>query len=148
MARKISEGDTVQVADREPTAGDTKSGLFYPHFRGLTGTVTKIYVDDTANVAVDSQSLPADIRARHQAGTAQMRQKWLDGLSEEGRSRLSAAEKKFDLRYSMLVALSDLAPFQAPEGSVTLEGPRKSLADLDAEEARHLAEVARKSKAA
>lgn len=143
MSQKIAEGDPVQIASRETSAADGKSGLFYPHFSGLTGTVTKVYADGTANIAVDAQSLPADIRKRHQEGTAGMRQKWLDGLSEEGRNRLSGAEKKFDLRYSLLVAVSDLSPY---EGDGT-DGPRKSLADLDAEEARHLEEVAQKRKA-
>lgn len=142
MSQKIAEGDAVQIASRETSAADAKSGLFYPHFAGLTGTVTKIYADGTANIAVDAQSLPADIRKRHQEGTAGMRQKWLDGLSEEGRNRLSGAEKKFDLRYSLLVAVSDLSAY-----SGDVDGPRKSLADLDADEARHLEEVAQKRKA-
>jgi hypothetical protein len=145
MSQKIAEGDTIQIASRETSAADSKSGLFYPHFCGLIGTVTKIYADGTANISVDPQSLPADIRKRHQEGTNGMRQKWLDGLSEEGRNRLSGAEKKFDLRYSLLVAVSDLSPY---DGGVSADGPRKSLADLEADEARHLEEVAQKRKAA
>ena len=67
-----------------------------------------------------------------------MRQKWLDGLSEEGRNKLSAAEKKFSLRYSLLVSLSDLSPGDAPEPA------RKSLSEIEEAEAAHLAEVAKK----
>jgi len=134
----VTEGTTVRLADRETSAADTKSGLFYPYYRGLTGTIAKLYSDNTAAVAVDPDSLPDDIRKRHQAGTEAMRQKWLDGLSDEGRNKLSAAEKKFSLRYSLLVSLSDLLPAGAPEPS------RKSITDIEAAEAAHLDEVAKK----
>ena len=136
--KPLAEGDPVRLADRETTAADTKSGLFYPYYRGLTGIIAKLYSDSTAAVAVDPESLPGDIRKRHQAGTDAMRQKWLDGLSEEGRNKLSAAEKKFSLRYSLLVSLSDLSLGEAPEPA------RKSLSEIEAAETAHLAEVAKK----
>ncbi len=143
MAQKpaptLTEGEAVRLADRETTAADTKSGLFYPYYRGLTGTIAKLYSDSTAAVAVDPDSLPDDIRKRHQAGTDAMRQKWLDGLSEEGRNKLSAAEKKFSLRYSLLVSVSDLSASDAAEPS------RKSLTEIEDAEAAHLAEVAKKA---
>ena len=134
----LTEGAPVRLADRDTSAADTKSGLFYPYYRGLTGTIAKLYSDNTAAIAVDPDSLPEDIRKRHQAGTDAMRQKWLDGLSDEGRNKLSAAEKKFSLRYSLLVSLTDLTPAEAPELS------RKSIAEIEADEAAHLAEVAKK----
>ena len=43
MAAKWKEGDRVQIRDREATPDDAKSGLFYGHFRGLTGAIQKIY---------------------------------------------------------------------------------------------------------
>jgi len=138
--KPLTEGDPVRLADRETTAPDTKSGLFYPYYRGLTGTIAKLYSDSTAAVAVDPESLPDDIRKRHQTGTDAMRQKWLDGLSEEGRNKLSAAEKKFSLRYSLLVSVSDLSPGDAPEPV------RKSLPEIEEAEAAHLAEVAKRKK--
>lgn len=110
----LAEGATVRLADREPNAADHKSGLFYPHYRNLTGTVAKLYVDGTATVLADLNSLPSDIRARHVAGTEAMRQKWLDNLSDEARNKLSAAEKKFSLRYSLLIGTVDLTPIDAP----------------------------------
>ena len=136
-----TEGAAVRLADRDTGAADTKSGLFYPYYRGLTGTIAKLYSDNTAAVAVDPDSLPEDIRKRHQAGTEAMRQKWLDGLSDEGRNKLSAAEKKFSLRYSLLVSLSDLLPADAPEPV------RKNIAEIEADEAAHLAEVSKKKSA-
>jgi hypothetical protein len=37
-----------------------------------------------------------------------MKTKWLDGLSEEGRSRLTEREKDFHLRYIVLTSAGDL----------------------------------------
>ena len=71
-----------------------------------------------------------------------MRQKWLDNLSDEARNKLSAAEKKFSLRYSLLVSLSDLSPNDLPPGDA--QPARKSLSEHEEAEARHLAEVAKK----
>ena len=110
----LIEGSSVRLSDREPNAADNKSGLFYPHYRNLTGTVAKLYADGTATVLADLDSLPSDIRARHLAGTDAMRQKWLDNLSDEARNKLSAAEKKFSLRYSLLIGVVDLTPIDAP----------------------------------
>lgn len=161
MPTKLTEGAAVRLSDRDAGAADVKSGLFYPHYRGLTGTLTKLYTDGTANVTVDPESLPDEIRKRHQAGTDAMRKKWLDGLSDEARNKLTGAEKKFSLRYSLLADVADLslqsAPRPAPEAarpvqtslemdaaSEAAEAARKNSADLDDAEARHLAEVARK----
>lgn len=173
--KQLAEGTTVRLADREPNAADTKSGLFYPYYRALTGTVAKLYADGTATVAIDTESLPAEIRARHQAGTDAMRQKWLDNLSDEARNKLSAAEKKFSLRYNLLVGVADLAPTDAPapspapatdvpapapvarrgqaiaqaatDGDDVPETPRRSMEELKADEARYLADRAAKKDA-
>jgi hypothetical protein len=158
MAQTFTEGDIVQIADREPTAADTKSQLFYAHYRRVRGTVSKIYSDGTALVIAENGSLPEDVRSRHDSGTTAMRQKWLDGLSDEGRNRLSAAEKKFALRYSLLVSQADLrADGSAPDAGVSAPAAasdatgasdpastapaRKSMEDLEADEARHLSEL-------
>ena len=149
-ALELAAGDTVRLSDREANAADVKSQLFFPHYRGLVGTIIKTYPDGTANVHVQAESLPSEIRARHLTGTDAMRQKWLDGLSDESRNKLSASEKKFSLRYHLLVALEDLSPTDAPTPPEVdgVEPPRKSLAELEEAEARHLAETAaRKSKA-
>jgi len=174
--KPLAEGASVRLADREPSAADTKSGLFYPHYRALTGTVAKLYADGTATISVDPESLPAEIRARHQAGTDAMRQKWLDGLSDEARNKLSAAEKRFSLRYNLLVGIADLLPTDAPapppapvaptpdapapaakrgqviaqaglDGDDLPETPRRSMDELKADEARYLAERAAKKDA-
>lgn len=149
MPKLLTVGEPVSASPREATPADAKSGLFYPHYRGLTGTIHKIYPDGTAIVLVDDQSLPEDVRERHQAGTQAMRQKWLDGLSDEARNRLSASEKKFALRYTILIALGDLTSLGdaavAKEANDVPQPARKSLAELEAEESRHLAEVGKKA---
>lgn len=146
MPKKIAEGSPVRVSDREATAADVKSALFYPHYRGLTGILAKAYADGTASITVDTESLPKDARARHEAGSAAERQKWLDGLSDERRNKLSAAEKKLSLRYTILVAMDDLSP-APPRPDADATPARKTSGDLEAEEAKHLEEVARRKSA-
>lgn len=107
---KFEPGSHVQVAPREQTSADIKSGLYYPHYANLYGTILKLYGEE-ASVLVDRDSLPTEVRARHEEGEKAMRQKWLDGLSEEARNRLSAREKEFGLNYAVLVSVNDLKPF-------------------------------------
>jgi hypothetical protein len=134
MPNTLLAGDTVRVADREAGSSDMKSGLFYNHYRGLSGTLSKIYEDGTAAVTVDLGSLSEKMRVRHEEGSEAQRKKWLNGLSDEARNRLSAAEKRFSLRYTILVSLSDLQKMD-----------RAKSADLDAAETDYLQSRQRKS---
>ena len=155
MSATLTETTPVRLTERKANAADLKSGLFYPYYGGLTGTIAKIYPDGTAAVTIDAESMPAEIRTRHTKGTDAMRQKWLDGLSDEARNKLSSGEKKFALRYTLLVGVGDLSPTgpaqlttqeQPTEEQPTGEPARKSLAEIEVDEARHLAEVALKRK--
>jgi hypothetical protein len=139
MNEKLTEGAPVRVIDREPTPADLKSNLFYNHYRGVSGELTKLYPDGTALVTVDLETLPPAVRDRHKANTDSQRQKWLDGLSEEGRNRLSAAERKFALRYSILVSAQDLWQGDSAPAS----SGRKTLEEIEAAEAHHLDQVAK-----
>lgn len=142
---KLKAGDRVVVASREQTASDIKSGLYYPHFAGMRGNILKLYGEE-ASVLVDTDTLPGEVGNRHAAGEKAMRQRWLDGLSEEARNRMGAKEKNFHLNYSVLVSLADLAPDKSrpvtpvaagePEEA---EAKRLSEKDLDAKEAAFLA---------
>ncbi|HEV2474250.1 MAG TPA: hypothetical protein VGS41_16355 [Chthonomonadales bacterium] len=125
MAAEINEGDRVQVVDREVTAADQKSGLFYNHFRGLTGAIQKIYPTDEVAVTIEADSLPELVLKRHLDVQEQMKSRWLDGLSEEAKGRLTEAELDFRLRYSILVKKDDLLP--APQ-----DGHRALEADTSA----------------
>ena len=119
------------VAAREQTAADIKSGMYYPHYGGLTGTILKVYGEE-ASVLVDKEILlPTEILKRHTENEKAMRQRWLDGLSEEARGKLSATEKAFGLNYSILVSLGDV---EANKNAVK----RPTAADLDSAEAKFL----------
>jgi hypothetical protein len=163
MSKPLAEGDKVRVKDRDQVAADIKSQLFYEHYRNLTGTLAKLYSDGTASVYVDSDALAKDIAQRHSQSSDSLRQKWLEGLSEEARNKLSTADKNFTLRYTILIAASDLeahVPAQKPvaaapaksasasasTATATAEPARKTLAELEAEEARHLEEIQNKNK--
>jgi ribosomal protein L21E len=109
MAAQFKEGDRVRIADREATAEDAKSGLFQNHFRGLTGTIQKFYsATNEVVVEVDQATLAESIATRHLEMQEQMKNKWLDGLSEEARNRLTPKERDFKLRYTVLVSANDL----------------------------------------
>jgi hypothetical protein len=152
MPKNLAAGDAVQIQSRDVLPADIKSQLYFDHYKGLAGTVTKIYPDDSAVVTIDPESLPADIAKRHHDGSESLRLDWLGKLSDEARNRLSATEKRFNLRYTVLVGVSDLVPVKggapakpvekAAASVVESSQPRKSLADIEAEEARHLAEIA------
>lgn len=128
MATTFKEGDRVQVVDREATAEDAKSGLFYNHLRGLAGTVLKVYPTEEASVEIELESLPEAVAQRHLDVQEQMKTRWLDGLSEEGRNRLTEKERDFRLRYTVLVAVKDLA---APGGKrAVVAAPPKAVAPV------------------
>ena len=159
MSKPLAEGDRVKVIDRDQTAADIKSQLFYEHYRNLVGNIAKLYSDGTASINVDQQALTKDVAKRHEETSNGIRQRWLDGMSEEGRSKLTATEKTFNLRYTILVAATDIEPFSgaipAPTPAKAIAAPaaakvadpvvetpaRKSLEELEAEEARHLEEI-------
>jgi hypothetical protein len=119
MATAHKEGDRVRIVDREATADDVKSGLFYNHFRNLSGTIQKIYGEEAA-IEIETTSLAEGIARRHEDVQEQMKSKWLDGLSEEARNRLTDQERDFRLRYTILVATKDLIA----EGKSKGEGGR------------------------
>ncbi len=110
MAATLKEGDRVVIADRPATADDAKSGLYQGHFRGLIGVVQKVYSTNEAAVEIDQATLTDAIASRHVEMQEQMKNKWLDGLSDEARNRLTPKERDFKLRYTVLVATADLKP--------------------------------------
>lgn len=128
---RFKEGDRVTVAARNQTSADVKSGLYYPHFANLTGTILKVYGEE-ASVLVDRDTLPDGIRKRHEQNEKVERTKYLDRLSDEVRGRLSEKEKQFSLQYAVLVSLADLkAGKSEPEKRVTAS-------DLDTAEEQFL----------
>lgn len=136
--RAIKEGDRVRIVSREPTPDDLKSNLYYGYFGGLTGLVRKIYNKTEAAIEVEPESLPRDIRKRHDEIRDQMKTKWLDGLSEEGRAKLTERERDFLLRYVLLVNLTDLERIGARQPAEPQDSEpaphRLSTAELQAKE--------------
>lgn len=104
----IKAGDLVRISDRQATAQDVKSGLFYSHYRGLVGSVRKVYRNDEVAVEIETDALPEDVWKRHMQTRDQMRQRWLEGLSDDVRRKLSPEQKDFALRYVVLVSARDL----------------------------------------
>ena len=104
---RFRAGDPVRISNRESTPQDLKSCLFYNHFRGLAGTVQKIYGTEAA-IEVDEEALPDDIRGRHRDIRDQMRDRWLEGLPLDIRRKLTPEQKQFNLRYVVLVGIGDI----------------------------------------
>lgn len=112
-------GDPVQISRRDATVQDTKSGLFYAHYRGLAGTILKVYGKEEASVVIELDSLPDAIREGHLQTQEQMRERWLAGLADETRRRLKPEERQFTLRYILLVRISDLERRRLPRKTVS-----------------------------
>lgn len=106
----MKEGDRVQIVARQQTSSDQKEKTYYPFMAGLRGTIYRLYQDGRASVLIDPDSLPEPIRARHSEAEERMKNRWLESLSEEARSRLTPEEKEFHLNYVLLVRLEDLQP--------------------------------------
>ena len=104
----FKNGDRVRILDRLANAGDLKSGLFFNHYRGLTGAVQKAFKSGEVAVEDDSDSLPESIWKRHMDVRDQMRKRWIESLTDEARRKLTPDQKTFDLRYVILVAAADV----------------------------------------
>ena len=105
---RLKDGERVKIIERPAIPADTKSGLYYGYYGGLTGTVFKIYgsgENAQAALDIDLESLPEDVAKRHREVRDQMR----SGLTGEAK-RLSApgGEQEFRLRYVLLVAVGDV----------------------------------------
>jgi hypothetical protein len=106
----VKVGDRVRIADRDLSLADMKSGLFYGYFRNLTGKIERLYDDDTVCIDVDIESLPQEIADRHVEMQNAARDKWIAGLSQEQRGRLSEQDKQFKMSYKVVVAAADVVP--------------------------------------
>jgi len=103
----FKQGDAVAIVARDQTSADIKSGLYYPHYAGMRGTILKVYGEE-ASVLVDRETLPEGILKRHEFNEKAERGRYLDRLSEAARNTLGEKERNFTLNYAVLVALKDL----------------------------------------
>jgi hypothetical protein len=115
----LKAGDRVKISNRETTVHDAKTGLFYGHFRGLVGAVQKVFKTGEVAVEVELEALPEDIWKRHMQVRDQMRKRWLDGLADDVRRKLTPEQKTFELRYVVLVAAQDLEKRRAERARLT-----------------------------
>ena len=106
---KFKQNDRVTIIARDQTAADIKSGMYYPHYAHLTGSILKVYGEE-ASVLADRDTLPKEILKRHEESEKGERQKYLDRLSEEARRGAAEREKSFTLNYAVLVSVNDLKP--------------------------------------
>jgi ribosomal protein L21E len=135
MATALKEGERVEIVDREANADDVKSGMFYNYFRGLTGVIQKVYATDEIAVEIEQESLAEAAATRHIEIQEAMKTRWLDGLSEEAKNRLTDKERDFKLHYTLLVNAKDL---KAPSAPAIPVGTRATSADLAAAEQAYL----------
>ncbi len=106
----FKEGDRVRIVSREQTSEDIKERAYYPYMGGLRGTIYRLYDDGRAAVQVELDSLPETVLTRHTEAQERMKNRWIESLSEEARSRLTPEEREFHLNYVLLVRLEDLQP--------------------------------------
>ena len=104
----LKEGEPVCILERPATAADLKSGLYFPHYRNLSGTVFKIYgTGETQQAAIDINidSLPEEIARRHQETRDQM----FNSQSPDARKQSAPGmPAEFHLRYIVLISVNDL----------------------------------------
>ncbi len=108
----VKAGDRIKIVEREVTPADVKSGLYYDYFRNLVGVVDRVYEDDTVCVKIDQDSLPPAIQKCHIDVQQAVRTRWLNGLGQEQRDRLSETDRSVVLGYNLLVGANDIEPFK------------------------------------
>ena len=104
----FKEGDTVRIVSRAINAEDRRTGRYFEHMSGLTGTVENVYSDGTVAVQINKDSLSEVSAEVHKVAVRRMREKFQESLSEEAKKMLTAEELHFDAHYMHLVQVSDL----------------------------------------
>src|SRR5450432_3863836 len=110
MSTTFTSGQRVRINEATPGNPDPKGVVYYDFMRNLSGEVIKAYPDGNVAISIDRKTLPEHIRKRHEISEQTSRDRWLNGLSEEDRNRLSEKDKKFSLRYTVLVSGKHVVP--------------------------------------
>ncbi len=104
----LKEGEAVCIVERAATAADAKSGLYFGHYRNLSGTIFKLYgsgEDGQAAIDIDLESLPAEVAQRH----LETRDLMFNSLPAESRRQsANGTASPFRLRYIVLVGIRDI----------------------------------------
>ncbi|MEN6370820.1 MAG: hypothetical protein ABFD64_02305 [Armatimonadota bacterium] len=152
-------GDRVKITDRDMTLADVKSGQYYDYFRNLTGTIERIYDDNTACINVEMESLPEGVLNNHQSIEDSVRNRWISGLGVEQKEKMRETDRQLALRYNILVNVSDLSlagkakaaaagksKDAAPaEKAVKQDARRQTQAEIEKAEEDHLKSIAAKA---
>lgn len=146
-------GDRVKIVSRETTAADIKSGLYYDYFRGLVGTVDRVYEDSSVCVKIDLDSLPEKVQKGHKEVQNAVRTRWLNGLGQEQRDRLSETDRTVVLGYNILVGSTDLEASSKPKPVAAKPAtpkkedtaPRPTEQDIEKAEEEYLKTIAQKT---
>ena len=85
-------GDRVRIVEREQTAKDVKEQTYFPHFAGLVGDVVKVYGPDEVCVEILRGALPLSNSKRHDEIEKRLKERVMDSLSQDARSKLSEEE--------------------------------------------------------
>lgn len=139
----IKTGDYVRIRAREVTKADNESGLYFKHLGGLTGEVTRVAGAEVV-VRVERDSLPTDALKMHKHIEERVKDKFLAGLSEEGRRRLTPEEKAVSLNYVVVVKSDDLEPMKGakpapkPKSVAEVPPPRATEEDYERAEEEYL----------
>ena len=136
---KWKAGDRVRVVTREQSAKDVRENTYFPHLAGLEGTVTKVYSPEEVCVAIDRDTLPEDNATRHGEIETRLQERWLDSISQEARSNLSAEEQQFRLNYTVLINEADLESTKGKK-KAPAKDERPHTKDLDQTEEEYLAQ--------
>ncbi|GMV35697.1 MAG: hypothetical protein AMXMBFR61_02050 [Fimbriimonadales bacterium] len=147
---KVQPGDRVRIKERPATEQDVASMTYFPHYAGLEGEVTRVYDSGEAAVTIDPDCLQPAAAEMHRKVQQRVADKFLTGLSEEGRKRLTPEEKEIHLNYVVLVNSADLEPaktakaaakpkVRAHEAEPDTAPKRPSAKDLNKAEEEYLA---------
>lgn len=104
----LEKGTAITIKERSITSEDSRTGLYYAYFGGLRGVVDRAYEDGSVCINVDLESLSEDARKRHLEIQEAEKKKWLAGLSDEMRNRLTSEQKQLKISYKLLVHKNDI----------------------------------------
>jgi hypothetical protein len=159
MSTTFTSGQRVRINEATPGNPDPKGVVYYDFMRNLSGEVIKAYPDGNVAISINRKSLPENIRKRHEISEQTSRDRWLNGLSEEDRNKLSEKDKKFSLRYTILVSAKHVVPESeatkttrtasakkaAPPIAEAAESHRLTSQELAAQEAAYLESIKKKT---
>jgi len=103
-----TEGQRVQIVERDVTEEDRKGSRYFSHMAGLKGTIQNIYSADEIAVKIDPETMSTVTVDVHNMSIKRMREKFLGSLAEEQKKTLTNEELNFGANYVLLVRGADI----------------------------------------